>query len=98
MIDQMIICPLCKNKEKLVPMKGTDSFPYRNRPSPGTLFIIDSYRESFESQCSLCQGTGWVDKKAYDSLLKEIKEVKPERPNTIIDKPVRIIDLDDTKK
>ena len=97
MVDQLILCPLCKNRKNLFMGPGSDSFDM-SWAIKGTIVTVGPYRMPLELQCSLCQGTGCVSKENYDNLYKEIGKVKPERPNHIIDNPTRIIDLDDTEK
>lgn len=79
-------------------MEGGGTIAYRSQAIRGTPFASGPYRAPFESQCSLCQGTRWVNQYDYDRLCKSIKEVKPESPDRLIDNPTRMIDLDDTKK
>ena len=96
MIDQMISCPLCKNSEASLPGSGSITLglvrgtPYSmSYPQRGNL-------ES--SQCSLCRGSRWISEEVYDRLSRNIREEKPKDPRSIIENPIRQIDLDDESR
>ena len=101
MVDQMISCLLCRGRKESSAIAGT--FSNEIRAISGTPYSFSPYRESRnresrESRCSLCQGTGFIDKETYDVLCKNMEKVAPKRPSLIINKPTRIIDLDDDGK